>query len=394
MALKTSKQKKKAVAGASLKPVAQPVRATTVRRGLGRGLSALIPDADMDFLSRVARGDETAPAVPVARPARSTEQAKENSFRSETSSVADIPQDEQSAVPSARADTSDTQGQTAPVQWLPVNAIEANPYQPRRTFASQEMGDLVQSIREHGILQPILVRPLDGAHGAVAYQLVAGERRWRAAQQANLPEVPAIVRGVSDQQALELALIENIQRHDISALDAAHAYRRLADDFQLSQEQIAGRVGKSRSAVANTMRLLELPAECQQAIEDGKLSEGHGRALLSVINEGARRALFRRILRDGLSVREAERLSRAPAPAPSAERGSENATQELLTQAELKDIEQRLQRAMGTRLHITPKKQGGQIVLEYFSLEELDRLVALLSTAGQSSAQAANSASS
>ena len=351
---------KKIIKPGDTKPTKTPKKVNTVRKSLGRGLSALIPDGDMEFLSRVARGDN------------STNIDIETEI---TKSSSDHPALKRDKVPPGK-DIS-----TSQVQWLPSNSIEANPFQPRRNFSAQEMEDLAQSIKQHGVLQPILVRPLTQPRDGIHYQIVAGERRWRATQQAQLETVPAIVRAVDDQQALELALIENIQRHDISALDAAHAYRRLADDFQLSQEQIAARVGKSRSGVANTMRLLELPVEMQKGVEDGKLTEGHGRALLSVAGDGARRALFRRILRDNLSVREAERFARAQAKVSKTQAiPSANDVQSLiLTDAELKDLEQRLQRVLGTRLQIKPKHQGGQIILSYFSLDELDRLVDMLS---------------
>ena len=193
--------------------------------------------------------------------------------------------------------------------WKPIKIV-ANPYQPRRVFDDEELQNLATSVREHGILQPIIVRPLDNSDEAAGFQLVAGERRWRAAQLAGLSTVPALVRPVSDQQALELAVIENVQRHDISPLDAAQAYRRLATEFELSQEKIAQRVGKSRSSIANTMRLLELPGEARNALQDGTLSEGHGRAILLTAGEGARRAVFRAVLRDKLSVRDTEELAR------------------------------------------------------------------------------------
>jgi ParB family chromosome partitioning protein len=260
------------------------------------------------------------------------------------------------------------------------------------------MGELVDSIKTHGLIQPVLVRPLsaEGEEDSGEYQLVAGERRWRAAQLAGLDVIPAVIRRLGDQQALELALIENVQRHDITAIDAAIAYQRLAGEFHLSQEQIAQRVGKSRSAVANTLRLLDLPQEVRKAIEDGALTEGHGRAILLAPGEGARRAIFRRVLRDRLSVREAERLAQhsAAAEANGAGEGQsgvassdtapdttpEDATAGAAPSAgsDLGGVEELLQKRLGTRLHIKAKRKGGEIVISYSSPEELNRIVSLV----------------
>jgi ParB family chromosome partitioning protein len=215
---------------------------------------------------------------------------------------------------------------------------------------------------------------------------------------AGLDVIPAVIRRVGDQQALELALIENVQRHDITAIDAAIAYQRLAGEFHLSQEQIAQRVGKSRSAVANTLRLLDLPQEVRKAIEDGALSEGHGRAILLAPGEGARRAIFRRVLRDRLSVREAERLAQHSVtaggasdsdeagggpqlPDRTATNGSTSETNsgsdagKTSLNSDIERAESEMQKRLGTRLHIKSKRKGGEIVIAYSSPEELHRIV-------------------
>lgn len=300
------------------------------RRGLGRGLSALIPESDFDLLSGVARGDiAPLPVKPVAV---------------QTASTAPAPND---------------------VRYLPLASLEANPFQPRQMFSEEELENLTASLREHGVLQPILVRPLEGDR----FQLIAGERRWRAAKRAGLEQIPAIVRAVDDRNALELAIIENVQRHDISAVESAQAYRRLAKEFGLSQEQVAARVGKSRVAVANTMRLLDLPPEAIEALREGKISEGHGRALLTASGEPARRALLRSVLRDGLTVRDVERLAREGTdtlPTPRLSRVSDT---------DVVRLETTLQRAVGMRLKLRPRRRGGQLVIDYSSPEELQRLV-------------------
>lgn len=328
------------------------------RKGLGRGLSALIPEADMDFLSRVARGDDKVAA-----------QKGKKSTKAPKKAVATAPE--------AEAEKEEHPIAALAVH-IPIDSIEANPYQPRRIFSPQEMQELVDSIKEHGVLQPILVRP--NPVDETRYQLIAGERRWRASHAAGLKEVPAIIRQVTDQQALEVAIIENVQRHDISALDAAIAYRRLAQEFSLSQEAIAQRVGKSRVSIANTIRLLDLPQEAQKAIEDGSITEGHGRAILLAGTEGARRAVFRRVLRDGLSVRETEELSRRILEEDEEDKTSDN--DDLPASArvapEVRRIEESLQKQLGTRVRLRPRRRGGQVVIQYFSNEELDRLLKLL----------------
>lgn len=387
---------------------AKSIPKTIAKRGLGRGLSALIPDDDMEFLSRVARGE--APAAPViaapdqSLPAPSLERdAANNRANADIQPLQTSRDDVAAAEPVAAGSTSDAEvvaEGAASTQWVDVSSIEANPYQPRRHFSQEELDDLAASIRTHGVLQPILVRPAEaGTAGRTGvaekrYQLVAGERRWRAARIAGLNRVPAIIRDVADQQALELALIENVQRHDISAMDAALAYRRLATEFKLSQEHIARRVGKSRSAVANTLRLLDLPEAARKAIEDGVISEGHGRAILLASGEGTRRAVLRRIVRDHMSVREAERLAQQPAaadanaaaqagqsfPGRAAKESADNGRETGKLTSDLRRAEAQLQKALGTRLRLRPRGKGGTLVMEYSSSDELQRIIELLTT--------------
>jgi len=404
------------------------------RRSLGRGLSALIPESDIDFLRGIARG-EVAPAAvsqqspipaqpntetpppavpggpepnlyssPASKIVRNPEPAittpeEKTSGQKKTNRNAHEPPQELSPLdtqtgPSSHAQTSpngkianiEPASLTGPVsaqdpgaiQYLPVSNLSPNPYQPRQVFDPGELADLTNSIVEHGLLQPVLVRPLPGTgeQGQELYQLIAGERRWRAAKAAGLTVVPAIVHAVGDQEALELALIENVQRHDIGAVEAAHAYRRLAQEFGLSQESIAQRVGKGRVSVANTMRLLDLPEEALTALKDGKLTEGHGRALLTASGDGARRALLRRVLRDGLSVREVERLARDEHGAHSTVKEAKTANR--TRDADLEQLEKHLQRDLGARLQLKPKRRGGQIVISYTSLDDLQRLVKLI----------------
>jgi ParB family transcriptional regulator, chromosome partitioning protein len=314
----------------------------TAKRGLGRGLSALIPESDFDLLSGFARGD--------ALPALPTEPIAEEEIVAEAEPAAQTSGDLKSEV-----------------RYLNVTLIEANPFQPRQVFSEEELENLASSLREHGVLQPVLVRPI----AENRFQLIAGERRWRASQRAGLATIPAIVRDVDDQSALELAIIENVQRHDISALESAQAYKRLAAEFGLSQEKIAQRVGKSRAAVANTLRLLDLPMEALEALKTSQISEGHGRALLMANGEDARRALLRRAVRDGLSVRDVERFAREANESTDA---GPKISRRLPGESDIVRLENTLQRALGNRVQIRARARGGALVVHYNSPEELARL--------------------
>ncbi|MCW3051154.1 MAG: chromosome segregation DNA-binding protein [Chthonomonadales bacterium] len=200
--------------------------------------------------------------------------------------------------------------QGAQVREIPVTAIVANPFQPRTLFDPLKQEELVASIKEHGILQPILVRRV----GHERYQLVAGERRFRAAQAAGLTVVPALVKEVEDRQQLEIAIVENLQREDIGVMEAARAYRRMIDEFHMTQETVAQRLGKSRSSIANTLRLLSLPEEVQDCIERGEISEGHGRALMTAVEPDSILKLLQNVLKRHLSVRDTERMAREMRP--------------------------------------------------------------------------------
>ncbi|KRT74015.1 MAG: ParB family protein [Deltaproteobacteria bacterium CSP1-8] len=248
---------------------------------------------------------------------------------------------------------------------IPVSEIRGSGQQPRRSFSPEELRDLVESVREKGVLQPVIVRPT-----AAGYELVAGERRLRAAQAAGVGTIPAIVKKFSDRESLEAALVENVQRADLNAIELAEAYHRLAVEFSLSHEEIARRVGKDRVTVANTVRLLKLPAAVKQAVVDGRLSAGHARALLSA-PAGRLLAIFEAVLHKGLSVREVERLC---------QEGERKATPRKPPRhnPHLKDLEDRLSRRGGTRVRIrgTPKK--GRFEVSYFSEGEFERLCDLL----------------
>jgi ParB family chromosome partitioning protein len=243
---------------------------------------------------------------------------------------------------------------------IPVDRVRPNPFQPRQQFDDTELEELASSIRANGLLQPIVVR----AKGA-EYELVAGERRLRAAQRAGLQEIPAIVRQVGDHEALELALIENLQRSDLNPIEEARAYERLRDEFGLTQEQIAARVGKHRSTIANALRLLRLPQDLQDELAAGRLTAGHARALLSVDSPEEQRRLAREFLRTGASVRDAERRAQ---PA-----------RKQLPDANWRAVEDELRRLLDTKVRLLPRRDGtGKLEIEYFSLDQLNALLARL----------------
>jgi ParB family chromosome partitioning protein len=254
-----------------------------------------------------------------------------------------------------------------------IDLIVPNPDQPRTHFDPESLRELADSIREHGILQPLVV----SREPSGVYRLIAGERRLQAARLAGRRTVPVVVREAADRELLELALVENLQRADLNPIETAAAYRRLIEEHGYTQEQVAVRVGKSRAAVANALRLLQLEAEIRRSVAAGEISEGHARALLG-LPEGPRRLeVWREVVRRGLSVRETEALVRraaaasaAPAAAPApARRGSPAG-----------DLEMRLRRALGTRVTVVPRGEGARIVIDCFSTDELARVVSILTS--------------
>jgi ParB family chromosome partitioning protein len=246
-----------------------------------------------------------------------------------------------------------------------VGRVAPNPYQPRRRMDDGALEELASSIREHGVLQPILVmETIDG------YQLVAGERRLRAARLAGLERVPALVRQLADRDQLEIALVENVQRSDLDPIDEATAYRQLVDEFGLTQDTVAGRVGKSRAAVANTMRLLDLHPDVQVAIAEGRLTEGHGRALGGLAVDGQAHVIGT-IVDQGLSVRQTEELVRRLREPRAATSVAAPATR---LDPDLERVEEDLRQRLGTKVSLSRSRKGGRIVIEYYSDEELGRL--------------------
>ncbi|MFA4043569.1 MAG: hypothetical protein HZRFUVUK_000341 [Candidatus Fervidibacterota bacterium] len=251
---------------------------------------------------------------------------------------------------------------------IEVDRIKPNPFQPRHKMDQKALQELADSIRVHGILQPVVVRQVEDG-----YQLVTGERRWRAAMLAGLKKLPAVIRQCDDQEMIEFALIENLQREDINPIEEAEAYFQLARRFGMTQEEIAARVGKSRAAVANTMRLLQLPEPIKEAIRNGELSEGHGRALLALDDEQKMLHAFSLVQRHNLSVRQTEELvQRLKAREQRAQKKKRELDPNLLS------LQEEMQRQLQMRVRIKPGRKGGTIEIRYLTDEDLQRFVDLI----------------
>ncbi len=291
-------------------------------RGLGRGLSALLGEADV--------------TPPQAAPAAA-----------------------ESAVSTPAAEVR------AGAQEVAIELLRRNPEQPRRHFSEGEIDELAASIRARGVLQPILVRPAPGAEGE--WQIVAGERRWRAAQRAELKTVPVLIREFDDLEVLEVAIVENVQQADLNPIEEAQGYRSLMERFGRTQEVVAEAVGKSRSHVANTMRLLQLPDEVQQHVLAGRLSAGHARAIATAKDPGA---LARRIVEEGLNVRQAEALAKERKPEPKATRSGGRITRN----PDIQSLEQDLEEVLGLSVEVRDQGGAGELRLKYGTLEQLDDL--------------------
>jgi len=266
------------------------------------------------------------------------------------------------------------------VQEVPITQIEPNPYQPRNRFDEESLAGLTASIRELGVLQPILVR----STGTDRYALIAGERRWRAAKRAGLQFIPIIVRDVSDELTLQHALVENLHRDDLNPLEEAAAYQQLIEDFNMTQEAVAQRVGKSRSAVANLLRLFQLPPQVQRMIADGQVSAGHAKALLSTPDRAFQEALARRVVSEGLTVRDTEEAvrqrngpARPPSPASGEAPGSKLRAPGLL------ELEELLADQLDTRVKIDLGPKRGRVVIEFADLEDLERIYRVMSPTRQ-----------
>jgi ParB family chromosome partitioning protein len=256
---------------------------------------------------------------------------------------------------------------------VPIESLQSNPYQPRRRFDSEDLNSLVASVKEKGILQPILVRRIDGAEGAAEhFEIVAGERRWRAAQQAQLHRVPVVIKDLDDTETLEVALVENLQRQDLSPLEEAQGYSRLMEEFGHTQERLAQVIGKSRSHLANMLRLMALPDEVKDMLDDGRLTAGHGRAILGLKNPVA---VARRIVMQGLSVRDSERIAQgSPGKSPR---------QKIVKNADTVSLEKDISESLGMLIDIRHRgERGGEVKVAYKTLEQLDEVCRRLAHTG------------
>ena len=275
------------------------------------------------------------------------------------------------SVPDAPGTAAGDGGRSNGIRYLQLDSIERSRVQPRTDFDEDQLRDLAQSIRQRGVVQPLLVRPL----GNGRHELIAGERRWRAAREAGLTMIPAIVRDASDQEALEIALIENLQREDLNAIEEARAYEQLTNHFNLTQEQVAEKVGRSRAAVANSMRLLGLPADVQSWVADNRLSVGHAKAILGLTIAEEQRLVAERVLKRNLTVRETEQLVeqlKGEAKVRVRALGSGVKPTHILA------IEEQLQQKLNTHVNLRHGRKKGRIEIEYYGNDELTRLLGIL----------------
>ncbi len=307
-----------------------------MKKALGKGLSALIPDSYKEHLAETEKEILTTTATITTEPEAMTQAivlpAKDSAF-----------------------------------QLIPASRIVPNADQPRKTFNSEAIEELANSIREKGVLQPIIVKK----KGEGIFEIVCGERRFRAATLCGLAEVPAIIKDVADEDFLEWALIENIQREDLNPIEEAEAYQRLVEERRISQEEVAKRVGKNRVTVTNTLRLLRLPVEVKQYLTDGRLSAGHARALLGLLTPEHQRQMAKRIVEENLSVRQVEAIVNRS----NAHKRKAKSARHL--SAEIVDLETRLTHFLGTQAKIYPRKnqKEGRVEIQYFSLDDLDRIL-------------------
>ena len=268
-----------------------------------------------------------------------------------------------------------TKSSEGDIKKVRMSLIEPNKKQPRRHFDEEKITALADSIKEHGLIQPIIITPSDNN----MYKIVAGERRWRAAKKANLKEIPAVIRKYSEEQVAEIALIENLQRENLNPIEEAIVYNLLMDEFNLTQELISQRVGKSRSAIANSLRLLSLEDEIQKMLILGTLTSGHARAILSLDDKELRIALSKRIIEDNLNVRQAEALAKQLQNKKPQKKKSEKTAYDI----EIEKIQNTLSSAMGTKVRINHTAKKGKIEIEYYGNEDLERVLGFFNIKGE-----------
>jgi ParB family transcriptional regulator, chromosome partitioning protein len=314
--------------------------------GLGRGLASLIPQK---------RNSAEEAGKTINKP-----DEKFNYFGASSVPKTSVPVGETGLIqPQTRVDGAKSEKN---IQEVEVFRIVPNPHQPRLSFNEEKLKELADSIKEHGIIQPIIVTKNDGN-----YEIIAGERRFEAAKIAGIKKIPVIIRDASEKQKLELAITENVQRHDLDPIEEAKAYRKLMDDFEMSQEEVAQKIGKSRSAVANKARLLNLPVEIQKALISGTITEGHAKLLLAIPNPEKQRAFYEMILKNKLTVRQTEDKTK--------EVSVRTHKRTLNIDPEMKQIEDELAQKLGTKVKLSKSGGGGRIIVEYYSQEELNNIL-------------------
>ncbi|MCB0333670.1 MAG: ParB/RepB/Spo0J family partition protein [Bdellovibrionales bacterium] len=322
------------------------------KRGLGRGLSALI----------------SAKPVPVSPVTESAPSEPSPGSHSKEGGAEGVPQ---STLPTQE---SSSLGISERIKYIELSAVVAHENQPRQHFDESEIDELAESIKTLGVLQPVLLRPKKGADGT--YEIIAGERRWRAATQAGLSRIPAIVRELDDRETLEVAIVENVQRSNLSPLEEADAYQRLIDEFSLSQREVAEKVGKDRASIANYLRLLKLPKQVRELLADEKISMGHAKAILTVKEPTAQVSLANKVVDEGLSVRALESIVSRVVVLKSNNPPREKKAAPSTEKTSFPDITDRLRKALGTKVRINHHPSGrGRIEVEYFSESELDRII-------------------
>lgn len=263
-----------------------------------------------------------------------------------------------SLIPQMDEISGDKQG----VSHIQLNLITANPFQPRKEFDEEKLQQLADSIKQHGVLEPIIVRRYNGG-----YQIVAGERRWRACSLAGLESIPAIVKDLTDNEMTEIALIENLQREDLNAIEEAEGYRLLLEEFNLTQEEVAEAVGKKRSSITNALRLLNLDQQVKSLVSSGQLSKGHAKVLLSIEDVAERQHLAKRVIKEEMSVRQLEKIIKGKSKKPKPTKREQN--------PEVKVLQEELQRVLGTKVRLDYHQGKGKIEIEYYSDEELERIL-------------------
>jgi ParB family transcriptional regulator, chromosome partitioning protein len=338
--------------------------------GLGRGLASLIPKKNLPTEVAAPAGTDT-PSEETLAKVRNLDLDKKTDTRTSADEMRTKTDSTRTEADSTQTTTEKTRTNADIVSGgnafeVSVNLIDSNPHQPRLAFDEEKLKGLADSIKQHGIIQPLVV-----SQNNDRYELIAGERRFQAAKRAGLQKVPIVIREAKEKEKLELALVENVQRHDLNPVEEARAYKKLADDFQMSQEEIARKIGKSRPAVANKIRLLNLPIEIQRSIIEGKISEGHAKAILAIDNQEKQRALFELILKNNLTVRQTEDKTKEV---------SVRAHKRIVNiDPEVKDLENKLMGILGTKVKLTKSGGGGKIIIEYYSDEELNNILGKIS---------------